>query len=242
VSDDLLLSQYGRLLDSLPAADPWPALAESGFLDVLRPEADGGAGLGLEDLFVLALETGRRPNAPSIMETMAARLVEAGATGVDDVEPFLGRPLAAVLAAGQMVGSLIEVERMTTEYAQQRQQFGREISRFQAVQHQIAVLAEEVIAARIAAQAAFIGSPRVVTEPRAAAAKCRVGQAAIQVSAIAHAVHGAIGVSAEHPLHRHTRRLRSWRLAHGGEGWWARRLGAWAIGGGQDMISAARAF
>lgn len=242
MSDDLLQGQYARLMDALPAGDPWPTLTESGFLDLLRPEDQGGAGLDLAALFPLALETGRRPDPPPVIETMAARLKDPAALGVADVEPVLGRPLAAVLAAGQMAGALLQVQRMTVDYALQRQQFGREIGRFQAIQHQLAVLAEEAMAARIAVQAAFTGPPLEVSEGRAAVAKLRAGQAALQVCAIAHAVHGAIGVSQEHELHHYTRRLRAWRLAHGGESWWARRLGDWALAERSDITSLARAI
>jgi acyl-CoA dehydrogenase len=240
VRETLLLDQYSRLLDALPGADPWPTLAESGFLDLLRPEAEGGAGLGLEDLFPLALETGRRVDPPAILETIAARAVRSEAIDVRDIEPICGRALAAVLAAGQMAGAMAEVERLTVDYALQRQQFGREIGKFQAVQHQIAVLAEEAMASRIAAQAAFVGPVGAVSETRAAVAKIRAGQAATLVCSIAHAVHGAIGVSAEFVLHHHTRRLRAWRLAHGGEGWWARRLGAAALASDADVTTIAR--
>lgn len=225
---ELLQEQYGRLLDSLPVADPWPALEASGFLDLLRDEANGGAGLLLEELFPLALETGRRSTTPPVLEAMAGRL------GV------LNRPLAAVLVAGQMAGAMSAVEALTVEYALTRKQFGREIGRFQAVQHQIAVMTEQTMASRMAAQAAFVGHPLKVSEQRAAVAKVRCGQAAERVCAIAHAVHGAIGVSEEHVLHRYTRRLRAWRFAHGGESWWAQRLGNWALAQGRDFTALAQ--
>jgi acyl-CoA dehydrogenase len=226
----VLQEQYARLLDSLPVADPWPALEASGFLDLLRDEANGGAGLPLEELFPLALETGRRMASPPVLEAMAERL------------GMLNRPLAAVLAAGQMAGAMSEVQALTVEYALTRKQFGREIGRFQAVQHQIAVMTEETIASRMAAQAAFVGHPLEVSEQRAAAAKIRCGQAAERVCAIAHAVYGAIGVSEEHVLHRYTRRLRAWRFAHGGECWWAQRLGDWAFAQQRDFTALARSI
>ena len=42
----------------------------------------------------------------------------------------------------------------------------------------------------------------------------------------AHAVIGAIGISAEHDLQLYTRRLHAMRLAHGSESHWQRVLGA----------------
>lgn len=152
------------------------------------------------------------------------------------------RALAAVLAAGEMAGALEAVQALTLEYAGSRRQFGREIGRFQAIQHQIAVLAEEAIAARAAAEIAFVGAPGEVSERRAAVAKIRCGQAAVRVAAIAHAVHGAIGVSEEYALRRYTRRLRELALAQGGETTWAALLGSWALSDARDITSLARAL
>lgn len=246
---DLIVEQFSRMLDGLGSGDPWPALEASGFLDLLRSPDDGGAGLQLADLFPLAFEVGRRPDAPAVIETMLARLTTPAAVDVRDAETALvaggadasvARALAAAVAAARMAGAVARLQDMTVEYAGARRQFGREISKFQAIQHQIAVLAEEVMAARMAAQAAFVGAPLEIAPLRAAAAKFRAGQAAQAVSAIAHAVHGAIGVSQEHALHLYTRRLQQLRLAHGGEAYWARRLGQWALSSDQDLATLAR--
>jgi alkylation response protein AidB-like acyl-CoA dehydrogenase len=147
--NNLVLEQYTRLLDKLPPSEPWAALQESGFLNLLRPEEDGGADLSLNDLFPLALETGARSHAPVILETMVARLMNPDAIAIGDVERALSghraaRPLAAAVAAGQMVGAFEEVLRMTVEYATTRRQFGREIGHFQAIKHHVAIMAEEV--------------------------------------------------------------------------------------------------
>jgi hypothetical protein len=246
---DLIVEQFSRLLDGLPAGDPWPALVESGFLDLLKAEADGGAGLMLEDLFPLALATGARPTAPPVIQTMVARLVSPEAIDVADPEaalvaggvaPAIARALAATVTAGLMAGAMEALEAATLDYASTRRQFGREISKFQAIQHQIAVLAEEVMAARMAAQAAFTGAPLEVSPLRAAVAKARAGQSAQLAAGVAHAVHGAIGVSQEHSLHHLTGALHKARLAHGGEAYWARKLGGWALSQTDDFVSLAR--
>ena len=39
-------------------------------------------------------------------------------------------------------------------------------------------------------------------------------------------MHGAIGFTAEHALHRHTKALWAWREEYGNETYWNRRLGA----------------
>jgi hypothetical protein len=246
---ELLAEQYARLLESLPAANPWPALAESGFLDLLRSEDQGGAGVGLDELFALALATGRKAAPPRVIETMLARLVSADATDVADPEaalaaggvaPATARALAAAAAAAQMVGAMEHVLDLVLEYANTRKQFGREIGKFQAVQHQIAVAAEEVMAARMAAQVALSGAPREISELAAGVAKARAGQAAREVGPIAHAVLGAIGISEEHELHHYTSALQQLRLRHGGESWWMRQVGDAVLAGQDDFLTTAR--
>jgi hypothetical protein len=39
---DLILDQFRRLVVGLDPHDPWPALTQSGFLDLLRPEEETG--------------------------------------------------------------------------------------------------------------------------------------------------------------------------------------------------------
>ena len=50
-------------------------------------------------------------------------------------------------------------------------------------------------------------------------------EAAEKVVAIAHAVHGAIGVTAEYDLQLLTRRLQEWRADFGSQGYWHAQLG-----------------
>ena len=233
---DLIFDQFSRLLQSLSPTDPWPALEASGFLDLLLPEAEGGADLSLDDLFPLALETGRLADIPGVVETMVARRLDrAGEAGA-----VMAPLLAAAVAAARMAGAMEQIQDMTVEYANTRRQFGREIGKFQAIQHQVAVMAQETAAARMAAQLAFTGAPLAINPHRAGLAKLRAGEAAWRVSAIAHAVFGAIGVSHEHHLQRFTGALYRWRMAHGGESYWARRLGAWALSSDQDAVTLAR--
>jgi acyl-CoA dehydrogenase len=110
---------------------------------------------------------------------------------------------------------------MTVGYAQDRHQFGVPLVKFQAIQHYLALLAEEVTAAGAAADRA-VDSP---TELNVAAAKVRCGEAAGVSAALAHQIHGAIGFTQEHRLQQFTRRLWSWRDDFGTEAEWAIRLG-----------------
>jgi acyl-CoA dehydrogenase len=113
---------------------------------------------------------------------------------------------------------------LSLAYTAERVQFGRAIGQFQAVQHQLAQLAEEAAAARVAVHAAAATEDPRWLVAAAAAAKVRAGEAAGLGTRIAHQLHGAIGVTAEHTLHLYTRRLRRWRDEHGSETVWARVL------------------
>lgn len=135
------------------------------------------------------------------------------------------RGLAAILRAALIAGAAERLTVMTAAYANERVQFGKPIGRQQALQQQMAVMAEEMVAARIASQSGCAGRfpPSLVA---VAAAKSVASRAAARVAATAHAVHGAIGISEEHDVQLFTRRLHEWRLADGSETYWNRLLGA----------------
>ncbi|AGW93179.1 acyl-CoA dehydrogenase family protein [Cupriavidus sp. DF5525] len=136
------------------------------------------------------------------------------------------RTLGACLHAAQLAGALSRVLDLTLQYANDRQQFGRAIGKFQAIQHQVSEMAEHVAAARVAAQLACDSSTGEPDPLRAAIGKLRTSDAVTPVAAIAHAVHGAIGITEEYDLQLYTRRMHAWRVADGSERWWSRVLGA----------------
>jgi acyl-CoA dehydrogenase len=140
--------------------------------------------------------------------------------------------LGAMLVASQIAGGIGQILAMTVEYALVRTQFARPIGRFQAVQQLIAQLAAEAAASRAAADAAWAaldagGDVAIM----GAIAKVRAGDAVPVAAAIAHQVHGAIGITDEHMLHYHTRRLWQWRRDHGSDAVWAERLGREVLDG-----------
>jgi acyl-CoA dehydrogenase len=151
------------------------------------------------------------------------------------------RPIGAALRACEIAGACDRLLAMAIDYAGQRHQFGKPIGRQQAVQQQLAVMAEQAVMARMAARIGCVGS--FPPDPAAAAtAKTISSAAANEVGAIAHAVFGAIGLSAELDLHLYTRRLIEWRLADGSEGYWARLLGEERISSGASSLDAIRAI
>ncbi|MEO8279340.1 MAG: acyl-CoA dehydrogenase family protein [Ideonella sp.] len=142
----------------------------------------------------------------------------------------------AVGAAAQMVGAMERVLEMTLAFANDRTQFGRSIGKFQAIQHQLAVLAEHITAARMAAQIGCDSHQPWPAPMRAALAKARVSEAAALVAPMAHAIHGAIGVTAEFDLQLFTRRLHEWRSDHGSERHWNTILGRALLDSGVSTL------
>jgi acyl-CoA dehydrogenase len=144
----------------------------------------------------------------------------------------------ALARAVQLAAALERVLAWTVQYAGERQQFGRPLGKFQAIQMELAEMAGEVTAVTAltdaAVQALERGSPDVVLA--AAAAKVRAGAAVEVVARLAHQVHGAIGFTQEHKLHHLTRRLWSWRDEAGSELVWSRVLGAGLLADGADGL------
>lgn len=204
-------------------------LERSGFLDMLVAGQDGGAGLRCSDALPLWFALGNRAAPLEIGHNMIARAAPADS-----------RSARAVLLAAAMAGAAERVLAMTIVHANQRVQFGRPIGRQQAVQQQLAVMAEQVAAMRLSAELAA-SSGRWPTPVRAAAAKTVAALHAPAVANTAHAVHGAIGISAEHDLHLFTRRLHRWRLEEGGETLWARELGRALLGSPGSALDFLRA-
>lgn len=306
----ILLDQFERLLADFvtPAqvraiesggdhAAIWSSLCETGFLDALVPETDGGAGLGLDDGYALIAALGAQAAPVPFAETMVARWilakggVQAPANAAiilaapstiqphariathalhqnetaislveitpDGPDPFrlagagsvsIGQEIAcfqaeedsirfaaAAVSAASMAGAMARILDMTLSYASERNQFGRPLGKFQAIQQQIAVMAEEVISAQVAARAAFSGE--TFDEGRVAVAKARANEAATAANAIAHAVHAAIGVTEEFDLQLYSRRLKQWQLAYGSEDYWSARLGRLRAGSGCETTA-----
>jgi acyl-CoA dehydrogenase len=141
-------------------------------------------------------------------------------TGAFDLEA-----MQACCAASLIAGALMNLFQRTLRYANERQQFGRPIGKFQAIQHQLSVLAEHTFAARMAAQIGCESGTWMPDRMRTAVAKARTSEVALEGCAIAHSIHGAIGFTAEFDLQLYTRRLHAWRQTAGSESYWHDVLG-----------------
>jgi alkylation response protein AidB-like acyl-CoA dehydrogenase len=170
-------------------------------------------------------------------------LSAAGARGdiralPEGIDAALVLRLGALMRAAQMAGAMEAALALATQYANERVQFGRPIGKFQAIQQQMAVLAEHAASSWVAVEnaARAVAAGRPSAEFACAAAKIRAGEAAGNVAEIAHQVHGAIGFTKEYGLHKLTRRLWSWRDEYGNESYWARELGRRIAEAGGDGL------
>ncbi len=172
----------------------------------------------------------------------------------DRVQPISVRPApkdfdqnALMLMGGvarslQIAGSLESMLDISVRYSNERVAFEKKISKFQAVQHNLARLAGESAAALAAATSAAdtLTNGASFTDDavflEAVAAKIRCAEAAEKGGAIAHQVHGAIGFTIEHILHRYSLRALSWRDDFGSESYWAVELGKRIAGRGADEL------
>jgi alkylation response protein AidB-like acyl-CoA dehydrogenase len=155
--------------------------------------------------------------------TWSAEIAESCLLGRFEQPQF--RDLLALSLAVLIAGAADRVFEMTLSWANQRQPFGKPIGRFQALQQQISEVAEQVFGARMAAEMACRSVTWQPVAALAALAKAQASQSVPRIVAVAHAVHGAIGVTQEFDLQLYTRRLNEWARAGGGAGYWAEVLG-----------------
>lgn len=114
--------------------------------------------------------------------------------------------------AAELTGVLKGAHDAVLEHVRERQQFGRPLGSFQAVQHRLAENIIQIDAARLLTlKAAHSG--------RAIDATLALGHTQKMVTKITYDLHqfmGAMGLTLEHPLHRWTYRARLLRAALGG--------------------------
>jgi acyl-CoA dehydrogenase len=132
----------------------------------------------------------------------------------------------ALLRTGQIAGALATALARSIAHASQRVQFGKTLAQFQAVQQQLAVMGEEVMAVDCAAGAAARAADRGEARFEIACARLRANLAIEACTATAHQIHGAIGFTHEQDLRLYTQRLLAWRSEHGSDQDWAAWLGA----------------
>lgn len=161
------------------------------------------------------------------------------------------RRVALALCRLQQIAAAMEAAlALTLRYVQDRRQFGRTLAQFQALQHGLAVVAEELAATNAAADCALAcAASDGIAATRLAflldAAALVAGRGVEAVCEACHQAHGAIGFTREYALARHSLDLLRWRdnlfALRGGELACAERLGerTFAAGGLWRAVTAA---
>ncbi|WP_108788987.1 acyl-CoA dehydrogenase family protein [Erythrobacter sp. Alg231-14] len=228
------------ILSATDVEAPTVRIALEDPLNIDAPLAHGGqsdAVLQMRDGRLMLRRLSQATIAPlDNAEDRAAYLVgEPGEVLADAVAPNWLTPdvyqaIGAFSRAAQIAGAMESVLTMTLSYTQEREQFGRPLSKFQAIQHHLSDIACETaasIAAVEMARDAITGDaefgPAILDE--IAIAKVRCGEAASKIAAAAHQAHGAMGFTREYALGRYTRRLWQWQDEFGADVEWATRLG-----------------
>jgi len=213
-----LLAQAGK---DAPQ-DPIVLVAEDSRWPVLSGQLASWALAQQDDRLVLCRITQAEPTG--VFGDLSARITLAPGDVVG-MAPAGGLiKFGAVMRAAAIAGAADTLLARTTAYANERVQFGKPIGKQQAIQQQLALMAQYAVAARLAAQTGCAAGLDITLQA-AASAKYMANLAASEIAAIAHAVHGAMGISAEFDLQLLTKRLHAWRLADGAETYWAERLG-----------------
>jgi alkylation response protein AidB-like acyl-CoA dehydrogenase len=191
------------------ACDLLICVAREGDGLVLLPVESAAPGLSLKPMPSM---DGTRKLCEATFESVA--VAEADALGADgDAEGALEGALEVATAAlcAEMVGGMQWVLDTTVEYAKTRQQFGRAIGSFQAVQHQCA---DMLLMTESARSAAYYAAWALTENDSGASvavsvAKAYCSDAYREVCNRGVQVHGGIGFTWEHDLQLYYKRSKS---------------------------------
>jgi alkylation response protein AidB-like acyl-CoA dehydrogenase len=116
--------------------------------------------------------------------------------------PRTPAPDAVLLAAAEQLGSAARSTELAVQYAKQREQFGRPVGAFQAVQH---LCAEMLVRTEVARAAVYAAA--VTEDPyEIAGAKLLADEAAVRGARDCLQVHGGMGFTWEADVHLHLKR------------------------------------
>lgn len=163
---------------------------------------------GQVSVAVRSEDLGRRPILGMDPDLGLVEITGAQAAVVSGPTPVVDQwtssvALGRLALAHELIGASRTMLRLACDHAVERIQFGRPIASFQAVRHRLA----EAYVAVETAQAAADGAWEEGSPGAAAAAKAIAGRSAREVARHSQQVLAGIGFTAEHPLHRHVRRI-----------------------------------
>ena len=216
--------------DALPSPDARDAWADAAV--IIRAQARSAAPIDMAMLLATGDRVASIAGDPAVYECTGAIATPANANAA--VALALGRCL-------QICAAMQSALELSLRYVQDRKQFGRPLAKFQAIQHGLAIAAEEVAASAAITDLALAcmareGCASARLPALLDAASLVAGHGVDVIYDICHQVHGAIGFTREYALHRHSLNLLRWRdhlhLLRGGELRCAERLGDVALGAG----------
>lgn len=222
----------GRTLSGTAARVPWARAAER--VVVLLP-ADGRcvvASFDPADLHVDPLSNLAGEPRDTVRFTDVP--VDVVAPTAVDAEQL--RLRGALTRVALIAGALERVRDITVRYTGEREQFGKPLNRFQAVQEHLVHVAQQAALVGTAADVAGREAERGGGLVEIACAKSLAGEAVHVATAAAHQAHGAMGMTQEYALHQLTRRLWSWRREWGDAAFWQVALGRVAAARGADAL------
>lgn len=214
----------GELVASIVGAERLVALAEpesadarvgtAGVTGRFRISDHGGADLllaldGTRAAIVGAAGTGAtiEPSLDPLVPLAVADIDAEALAAADDPAIALR---ATVLTAAELAGIARATAAQSTQYAMDREQFGRPVGSFQAVKHRCADMAVRADAAvqltHLAALSVAGGAPDAAFQ--AEAARVVAGDAAVANAETNVQNHGGIGFTWEHSAHRYVTRAR----------------------------------
>ncbi len=190
------------------------------------------AGAGADGVTLLVVERKAKGVGLRVLKTMdqTRKLCEVTFDGVsvgrDAVLGAVGKgwPLldrlidrAKVALCAEMCGGAQKVLEMSVEYAKVREQFGKPIGSFQAIQHKCANMMVQVESAKSATYYAAWAVANDVPEAHLAAcmAKAYTSDAYRFVSAEGIQIHGGIGFTWEHDMHLYFKRAKGSEVTFG---------------------------
>ncbi len=154
---------------------------------------------------------------PLAAVTFDSTVAESLGTGDGAVTVAVVLDYAAVASMAYAIGAAERALELTVQHAKDREQFGRAIGSFQAVAHRCAEMRAEIDACRyLAYRAAWALEHATAPSEAVTTAKSYANEALRRVFLHAHQVHGAMGFTTEHPLHRFTQCAKAFELSYGG--------------------------
>lgn len=144
--------------------------------------------------------------------TFTAVPVEAAQTPYSPQDLMLR---GALLRAAQLSGAMQMAYELTTRFTREREQFGRPIATFQAVQQHLVTLAQAAAMTALSVDRAGQAATHREAAFEIWATKLVSNEQATVTVRAAHQAHGAIGMTQEYRLQQLTRRLNTWRADFG---------------------------